>query len=107
MEQCESLNEKLFPPSAEGPTNCPFPKKSEEPKKRPFIAVDGACETCDNESNRPLGLSGAAMRGNSAWPRNSKPTRLMQAAGRTEEDSQWSFILQTRSVRHDPPFRIF
>ncbi len=36
MEQCESLNEKLFPPSAEGPTNCPFPKKSEEPKKTPL-----------------------------------------------------------------------
>ncbi len=34
MEQCESLNEKLFPPSAEGPTNCPFPKKSEEPKRK-------------------------------------------------------------------------
>ena len=37
MEQCESLNEKLFPPSAEGPTNCPFPKKSEEPFLSPFL----------------------------------------------------------------------
>lgn len=59
MEQCESLNEKLFPPSAEGPTNCPFPKKSEEPKKgdpnREFLEKR-------KEKAAPLRSFGAARR---------------------------------------------
>lgn len=66
MEQCESLNEKLFPPSAEGPTNCPFPKKSEEPEKgrAPFDfeealpalpCLQGACRLpCAHERDQTL-----------------------------------------------------
>lgn len=56
MEQCESLNEKLFPPSAEGPTNCPFPKKSEEPKL--FHCRDKTGLECDAVLHRKDGSYG-------------------------------------------------
>ena len=56
MEQCESLNEKLFPPSAEGPTNCPFPKKSEEPNFLRMSAVrpQGGRTALREEAKGPL-----------------------------------------------------